>query len=235
VETVKGYLIFKSAKSQAGLFDPREKMSASLIDGIAKESDGVKEPLLAEFDYEDLDRDGIYTAEIASPAVSGQYEIRTVMNYKNKKLEPKQISMVLVVDPEGYVFEKTLDKRQIRIEGAIVSLFWLNPETKRYELWPAKDFQQQNPQTTDQTGNYSFLAPVGQYYLEVKAKDYYDFKGDLFQLSSGSGVHANIELKAKKWWHKAFSLERIMMGAIILLLVLILASLVYIIFRKKHQ
>jgi len=133
--------------------------------------------------------------------------------------------MILVVDPEGYVYRKD-GNDQTRIKDATVSIYWLNPEAKQYELWPAKDFQQENPQTTDITGKYSFLVPEGTYYLEVKSQDYVTYQGQPFQVVDGSGVHLNIELKTKNWFLRLFTIERIMLGLVIILLIAIFANMI---------
>ena len=179
--------------------------------------------MLSKFEYTDPDNDGIYTAEIKAPTVEGEYEVITVMNYDESILDSleasdipfyeinkKEIRLVVVVDPEGYVYEKDGDK-ETRIPGAIISIFWLNPETKQYELWPAKDYQQENPQITDTTGKYSFLVPEGSYYLKVEAPGYLIYDGKPFQVKEGSGVHINIELKTKYWWLKVVDWKVIVM------------------------
>jgi hypothetical protein len=123
----------------------------------------VEEKLvLVEFEYTDPDGDGIYIAEIQTPVVEGEYEIITVMDYEDPALGMKEIRLITVVDPEGYIFEKYQGK-ELRIAGAKVSLYWQNPDTGEYELWPAQDFLQKNPQITDSTGKYSFLVPPGKY------------------------------------------------------------------------
>ncbi len=173
--------------------------------------------ILLEFEYTDPDGDGIYTAEISAPAVEGEYEIITVMNFEDLDLETKEIRLITVVDPEGYIYEKDGDK-ETRIPGAIVSIFWLNPETKQYELWTAKEYQQENPQTTDVRGVYSFLVPEGYYYLKVETPGYLIYDGKPFQVKEGSGVHINIELKTKYWWLKIVDWKIILLIVVILLL-----------------
>jgi len=173
--------------------------------------------VLQEFEYTDPDNDGIYTAEITSPKVDGGYEIITVMDYQDPELASKEIKLICVVDPEGYVYEKAGNK-EIRIPEAVVSLYWQNPETENYELWPAKDFQQENPQTTDNTGKYSFLVPQGSYYLKVEAAGYKVYEGKPFDVQEGSGVHSNIEIKSKYSWLKVFDWKIILLIIVILLL-----------------
>ena len=95
---------------------------------------------------------------------------------------------------------------------------WLNPETKQYESWPAKEYQQENPQITDIRGTYSFLVPEGFYYLKVETPGYPVYDGKPFQVTEGSGIHINIELKTKYWWLKAVDYKTIILLLVIVLL-----------------
>ncbi len=226
VKSVKGYVVFKSKKKELGSKNQELSLNSLLASMVfaspsfAKEYDPVEieeRLVLLEFEYTDPDDDGIYTAEIQAPIVEGEYEIITVMDFEDPALGTKEIRLITVVDPEGYVYEKDGEK-ETRIPGAIVSLFWLNPETKQYELWPAKEYQQENPQTTDIRGTYSFLVPEGYYYLKVEAPGYLVYDGKPFQVKEGSGVHFNIELKTKYWWLKVVDWKTILLIAIIILL-----------------
>ena len=225
VKSVKGYLVFKSKASQPTSLElPRDSLLASVIFAIpvfAKTQDQpvrVEEKLVfLEFEYTDPDGDGIYTAEIQAPLIEGEYEIITVMDFDDPELGKKEIRLITVVDPEGYIYERDGDK-ETRIPGAIVSLWWLNPETKQYELWPAKEYQQENPQTTDVRGTYSFLVPEGYYYLKAETPGYLVYDGKPFQVKEGSGIHINIELKTKYWWLKIVDWKTILLAVVIILL-----------------
>ncbi|MCX6721086.1 MAG: carboxypeptidase-like regulatory domain-containing protein, partial [Candidatus Staskawiczbacteria bacterium] len=241
-ETVKGYIIFKSANSQVSFLNWVSKLSAglsaSLLDATnlikntnpsngLPEATAQKDIVLSQFDY--TNSGGIWTAQVSAPAVDGKYEIRTVVQYKEKTADNKlseSLSMILVVDPEGYIYEKTADNKETRIENAIVSIYWLNSDTKKYELWPAKDYQQQNPQTTDITGKYSFLVPPGTYKLKIESPDYVAYEGSPFQVQEGSGIHQNIELQPKNLLGRLFTIERVLMATIIIMLILVFASIV---------
>lgn len=226
VKSIKGYVVFKSKKKELGIKNQElslDSLLASMVfasPSFAKEYNPIEieeRLLLLEFEYTDPDGDGIFTAEIQAPLVEGEYEIITVMDYEDPDLGTKEIRLIIVVDPEGYVYEKDRDK-ETRIPGAIVSIFWLNSETKQYELWPAKEYQQENPQITNATGKYSFLVPEGSYYLKVEAPGYLIYDGKPFQVKEGSGVHVNIELKTKYWWLKVVDWKTILLIAVILLL-----------------
>ncbi|OGZ18847.1 MAG: hypothetical protein A2175_02310 [Candidatus Nealsonbacteria bacterium RBG_13_42_11] len=226
VKSVKGYVVFKSKKPQETSFQiPFNYLAASLIftnPVFAKTQENpvrTEEKLvLLEFEYTDPDGDGIYTAEIQAPIIEGEYEIITVMDFEDPELGKKEIRLITVIDPEGYIYEKDGNK-ETRIPGAIVSLFWLNSETDQYELWPAKEYQQENPQTTDVRGTYSFLVPEGYYYLKIETPGYLVYDGKPFEVKEGSGVHVNVGLKTKYWWLKIIDLKT---GLLVLFMILLL-------------
>ncbi len=226
-EGVKGYIVFKSRSvPKSSLQLPANSLAASVLFGypvfaqVQEQPVRIEEALvLLEFDYTDPDQNGIYTAEIKAPLVEGEYEVITVMSFEDPSLGSEEIRLITVVDPEGYVYEKQED-RETRIPGAIVSLYWLNPETKQYAIWPAKNYQQENPQITDVTGRYSFLVPEGSYYLFVEAPGYLPYQGKVFQVREGFGVHMNIELKTQYSWLGGMGWERIVLALVVLLLLL---------------
>ncbi len=220
VTKVRGYIVFKSKKPAQPSMDVKMKyLAASLVlpDPVfAEPEENIEQRLvLAEFEYKDSGN-GVYTATVQMPVVDGEYEIITVMDYEDQT-QSKEIKLITVVDPEGYVYEKSGDK-ETRILGAVVSLYWQSPETKQYELWPAKNFQQENPQTTDIRGTYSFLVPEGYYYLKVDAPGYLSYDGKPFQVTEGSGVHINIELKTKFWFLNVVDWKTFLLVIVVLLL-----------------
>jgi len=211
-EKVNGYLTFVSrdkqtAKIDSGLIGAILQKLKLIETALAKDnliaSSIENKLLIQEFNYQDSDHDGIYIAEIYSPVPVGEYEVLTEIIYKDKTLGSKLFRLITVVDPEGYVYEK-VKGNELRINGALVSLYWLNIQTKQYELWPAEKYQQTNGQITDARGSYSFLVPPGSYYLQASAPGYNDYKSALFKVEEGEGVHMNIELESQSWWTKAW-------------------------------
>ncbi|MFH1968652.1 MAG: hypothetical protein ABIJ84_04670, partial [bacterium] len=154
--------------------------------------------LVDKFEYSQV-KPGIFQAEITAPISEGEYKIVTVIEYKDESLLPAKTELLVVVDPEGYVYRETPDGI-LRIKGAEVSLYWLNPETKEYELWPAKKFLQKNPIITDETGKFSFIVPEGMYYLSVKAPNHSSYQGDPFSVVEDKNVRIHIELKKQTSW-----------------------------------
>lgn len=254
VKKVRGYIIFKSKKPQqvsvnipldalatSSMFSA-PNFTAALIptQKIPLEGSKVADPetvvntaekrlVVGEFEYQDTGN-GVYTASVQAPVVDGEYEFITVVEYESDGLlKPvsKETKLITVVDPEGYVYEKNGDK-ETRIVGAVVSLYQLNQATKQYELWPAGDYQQENPQVTNVSGAYSFLVPEGNYYLKVDAPGYISYDGKPFQVTEGSGVHINIELKTKYWWLNIIDWKTA-------LLIIVLLMLVYNFYRDRKR
>ncbi len=231
---ITGYLVFRSKTPQARVEMPLANLINSLFfaePAFAYTQDQpvpVEEKLvLLTFEYTDPDGDGVYTANIQSPVPAGEYEIITVIDYVDPELGSKQIRLITVVDPEGYVFEKVGDK-ELRIPNASVTLYRQNSAGNAYEVWPAKEFQQDNPQITDVRGSYSFLVTGGTYYIKVEAPGYAPYKGDPFTVDEGGGVHLNIELKSNNWWLKVLDWKTT-------LLILVAMLLLYNFYKDRRR
>jgi len=246
-ESVKGLVVFKGkgkavsrASNFSGISFVAKNTAASLSSSVEEwsgEPEIKPEFILQKFDYEDNDRDNIYTASIQAPTIEAEYEIKTIIKYQDKKISDKEIPMLLMVDPEGYVFEN-VSGSESRVKNAIVSLYWLNPETQKYELWPAKNYSQTNPQTTGKTGAYSFLVPEGHYYLKVESSFFSDWEGRPFYVQQSEGIHINIELKRKGLIFSVFSPEALLMSVSIFLLGLAILTAAILIawgYRKKAE
>ncbi|MFA6256693.1 MAG: carboxypeptidase-like regulatory domain-containing protein [Candidatus Paceibacterota bacterium] len=232
--SVTGYIVFVAATPRVSENEIlRSSLAASALfsmEGLVQnvptnEIPIEKKLVLSTFEYEDPDHDGIYTADVTTPVVPGEYEVVTIIDYIDPELGSRRMSMVTVVDPEGYVFEENNGK-ETRIPSAIVSLYKLNTSTKSYDLWNADDYSQQNPQITDVRGTYSFLVPAGTYYFNVEAPGYKSFTGKAFIVTEGNGIHQNIELKSST----GASLSGIDWQTFLLIVVLLL--LVYNLYRN---
>ena len=208
--SVKGYLVWrqKNPNQISSSQNPKQELPlnsllASTFAQTSNFQDLETELVLLEFEYTGPDQDGLWSADITTPAVEGEYEMINVVEYEDPELGTQTIRLITVVDPEGYVYRQS-NKEETRIANATVSLYWWNTQANQYQLWPAKEYQQENPQITDVTGRYSFLVSEGSYYLTVEASGYLPYQGEVFQVKGGTGVHENIELKAQYWWLKAF-------------------------------
>jgi hypothetical protein len=221
---VTGYVVFRSKnKINVSYNFSLEDLMASAMFASPAFAQEQAEPIqleeklvLSQFEYQ-YAGDGIFTADINAPVVDGQYEIISVIKYVDENLSPKAVHMITVVDPEGYVYEAK-DGKELRIPGAVISLYWLNPETKQYALWPAKDYQQENDQITGMSGTYSFLVPPGMYYLKASAPGYLAYENKPFEVVQGGGIHENIQLKSKFWWLSILDWKTLLLVIAILLI-----------------
>ena len=227
VENIKGYFVFKSgyAEEDNGNISFDSYLKKITKKAIAKED--VEEFLvLNEFEYFDLDGDGIYTVEVESPKTKGDYEIVTMINYQDHLLGTKMIKLTTIIDPEGYVFEKNGNK-ETRIPNATVFIYKLNPQTDQYEIWQAEKYDQINPQVTNHTGEYSFLVPEGTYYIQAQANEYLSYKSDSFEVREGEGINFNIELKIEKSYFDYFDFK--------IILIIILSIFLFISFYRNKK
>ncbi|MCX6719703.1 MAG: carboxypeptidase-like regulatory domain-containing protein, partial [Candidatus Staskawiczbacteria bacterium] len=176
-------------------------LTASLVDSVnqtAPENSGENLLLVKKFAYVE-ETPGIYKAVVDAPNAEGEYDISTVISAKDINIAPKEIKMTAIVNPEGYVYSQLADGK-LRIKGASVSLFWLNPSTKGYELWPADKFLQKNPVLTDDTGKYSFLVPEGTYKIKATAFNYTVFESEPFVMKQDIVVNTDVKLSKKIGW-----------------------------------
>ncbi|HSR89375.1 MAG TPA: LamG-like jellyroll fold domain-containing protein [Candidatus Udaeobacter sp.] len=208
-ESIKGYLLFKRKPEKTALEVPVNSLvakalfvKAAIAQTLPATTTVEQELLVLSFEYTDPDHDGIFTAEIPAPEVEGEYEVLTVINYKDKEKGSKELRMITVVDPEGYVYEKNPQGKEVRLDNVKVSL--VNIINDSPSLWDAAKYHQTNPQITDNTGKYSFLVPPGKYYITAEAKGYKSYKSDQFDVKEGAGVHFNIEMIEIRQWYKTF-------------------------------
>ena len=128
---------------------------------------------------------------IPTPLKKGKYNLILTVIYEDGTSD--NVSVEILIDTYGYIYEK-IKNQELRITNAVVSLFYLNPRTDKYELWPAEKYNQKNPQTTDETGEYFFMVPKGRYYLEVAKENCYSQKTAEFEVIDEI-VNINIELE----------------------------------------
>ena len=191
----------------------------------APQSSELSGLIVQKFAYTEV-KPGLFTAEINAPTPEGEYEINTIVAYKDQSVIPTETRLTALVDPEGYVYQK-ISGLQARIANTTVSLYWLNPNTNKYEIWQAGKFMQKNPVITDTTGNYSFLVPSGTYYLTAKAPNYYDYKSESFVIKENNSVAMDIELKAKKvgWFNWVEVIAISLLVIIVLFCILIMVHI----------
>ena len=131
------------------------------------------------------------------PQVDGSYTLETEVELASGG--SKLYNLKAIVEKRGYVYEDN-PRGEIRLSGAVITLHYLNPKTQKYEIWPAESYDQINPQLTDSTGRYFFLAPAGDYYLTVQKNDYRNYQSNTITLSVPGPIVQKIQMTYKESW-----------------------------------
>lgn len=170
-----------------------------------------------------------YQVVISAPQNKGDFELRLIIVYQDKTIS--DLKTRLLVDPQGYVYEQGSiflgfgHRGEIRLENAQIMLF--EKKDGNWQKWEAEQYYQKNPVTTDNSGEYAFFVPNGEYYLEVKKQGYFYKKTEPFKVEDQL-ISKNIQMTPIfKGWH--------LILVIIVFLAIISLVLFLIIRRKRHN
>ena len=136
-----------------------------------------------------------YQLVISASKNSGASELRFVAVFKDGTIS--DIKTKLAVDPRGYIYQEGSNflgfgkKQEMRIEGARATIY--QKDGNDWKVWDAGKYFQQNPQTTDSSGEYTFFVPKGEYYLEVKKAGFRTYKTEPFKID-GEMLNKNIKI-----------------------------------------
>lgn len=165
---------------------------------------------------------GAYEATIVTPPKQGEHLIHFVVNYTDGTRDV--LSAKILLDPYGYVYRENLWGEQVRLKGVRVTLYWLNGETRRWEQWPSQEGEQENPQITDETGEYAFLVPKGKYYFRAEKAGYRPVQTPVIEVEN-EAINRNIQLEPEFSVIKSLGQLREwrwLLGLLVLILVLLL-------------
>ena len=82
--------------------------------------------------------------------------------------DPVAIHKELCVDPSGYIYDNS---SQARVPGAVVTLYRRDPVAGDV-LWNAGEYEQYNPQVTDEEGRYGWNTPAGNFFIRISKPCY---------------------------------------------------------------
>lgn len=86
----------------------------------------------------------------------------------------------VIIDPSGYIYEAVASNR---IKNAITTLycipfdesdenFWVKPDVSKSILWDATEYEQNNPISTDEYGQYAWDVPIGWWQVKCEKEGY---------------------------------------------------------------
>ena len=78
-------------------------------------------------------------------------------------------SLPWVIDPSGYVYEAVTDNR---VEGATAKVYYRDENTGEAVLWKAEEYDQINPQITNEEGIFAWDVPNGMWKVVVEKEGY---------------------------------------------------------------
>ena len=91
-----------------------------------------------------------------------------------------------------------LDLEKAGVEEAIITLYKFNKENNDWQIWDAKKYNQENPQITNENGNFGFIVPNGKYKI-IAEKDNYVLKNEIIEVENNI-INSEIEIKGKTDW-----------------------------------
>ncbi|MEY4723788.1 MAG: hypothetical protein RLZZ324_1301, partial [Candidatus Parcubacteria bacterium] len=115
-----------------------------------------------------------FETTVTGPDKSGSYPLTVSVHYEDGTADSSTVTIISA--PRGKVYE-TSDKGDVSVSGARVALY-VNKGNGNYGLWDGSVSHQENPQITDDNGQFSYVVPVGTYQLVV-TKDGYGEKQTL--------------------------------------------------------
>ncbi|WP_281890417.1 S-layer homology domain-containing protein [Paenibacillus sp. YYML68] len=113
-----------------------------------------------------------YVDEQIDKVGSGYNECNEEELEKKRKLRDKGRKVAdprWIYDPSGYVYEGV---RSNRVEGVKAVVLFLNPQTNQWETWNAAEYDQVNPQATDEAGRYGWDVPPGRWKVQWSKEGY---------------------------------------------------------------
>ncbi len=78
-------------------------------------------------------------------------------------------SLPWIIDPSGYVYEAVTDNR---VEGATAKVYYQDENTGEAVLWKAEEYDQINPQITNEEGIFAWDVPNGMWKVVVEKEGY---------------------------------------------------------------
>lgn len=134
-----------------------------------------------------LEEAGEFPLEVFSRDKAGNSKSRKILN--------------LDVIPLGYIYNKDNNSR---ISGAQLTLHTFDEKSNSWLVWDGAEFNQRNPEKTNETGEYEFLVPPGTYRLEAKANGYENFKSGDIKAVKNYLINSKIQLMEKKGFFSSF-------------------------------
>jgi peroxiredoxin len=176
-----------SLKTMVGL---KQKITVPAIGGATSVAIVArKDQVETLFKLSPLEESNLWSGE-ASFAESGSYDLQVVSKDGAKNEVKRSLGVVSVTAPGQIVDEAN----KTPIPEAKVGLYFLEPESASWVVWDGSGFGVENPQKTNDKGQFSFFVPKGKYYLKIEAKDYLPLTSEIFETETAAPISTGISL-----------------------------------------
>ena len=187
--------------------------------------------------------------KLETPPIKGKFELTIEINYFDESKEAAKLGTILI-DPYGYVYQTIVEPHLKLFEGGLwswdnkveenrlakakVFLYQFDESKEDWHLFEAHNYNQINPQITDEYGEYGWLTPRGKFYIEAIKLGFGEKRIEEFEVIDDI-VNKNIELSFTviPWWKVGGNVDIIL--TIILIITIILSLIIIIRMRRKLQ
>lgn len=129
-----------------------------------------------------------YQTVLQTPSYSGRFPFKVSLVYKDGATD--QVNGTLVLLEPGFLWQGIMERK---ISGGKVTAY---ESSVGSNVWDARRYNQNNPETTDANGEFSFFVPNGRYYLAAEQEGYRDEKTATFEVTNNI-INRDIEMLVK--------------------------------------
>ncbi len=201
------------------------------------------------FRYENSNRN--YIVDFKTPLFAGgKYNIKLMIIYKDGSVDLVEVGEILI-DPYGYVYRRIIRQKialfkkltiislqekfeEEKVSSAKITLYHKNKNKNIFEMWPGYNYDQKNPQFTNERGEYGFMVPAGIYYLEaVNQPTNEKYETEPFEVVDRV-INKNIEIGITYiYWYQ--DPDNILVVINLILLISLLITLLYLIYKRSYK
>ncbi len=133
---------------------------------------------------------GAYQTTVHPPALASRFPFSISVLYKDGAKD--RIDGTLRLLAPGFVWQGTPANR---LAEAKVTLY---EEYASFRVWNGAPYRQENPQTTNERGEFAFMVPPGRYYVQVEKDGYRTAVTEVFEVTrENSVVNPRVEIIVK--------------------------------------
>ena len=105
---------------------------------------------------------------------------------------------------------KVVDENGNSVFKGVIKVFTFEKTLNDFVLWDSAPYMQQNPQETDNNGEYRLFLPSGKYYLEIERRGKRKLRSEIFEIDVATPITQNFQLEPAlfgNWWAKVVSIK----------------------------